>query len=472
MPGIEIVAEPLPALEETSRGYEPYGAALDLFYDRRPEVLLSGPAGTGKSRACLEKLFWLAEQYPGMRGLIARKTRRSITESALVTWEEKVVPPNHPCLRGATRNNRSSYKFPNKSEIIVGGLDDPLKIRSTEFDVVYVQEAIECDEDDWEELSGRLRNGKMPFEQIIADTNPSYPKHWLKKRCDSDKCRLYESRHEDNPTIWDRKKQKFTKAGERYIAKLDALTGVRKLRLRKGLWVQAEGIVYDDWDPSKNLITMAQAKELYRFDPAKCKSYWDIDFGYTNPFCWQWWLEDSDGRLLLYKEIYHTKRLVAVHCNTIRDLTKPFPKPSAVICDHDAEGRATVEKELGITTTPAIKGDNFGIQEVAARLKPASDGRPRLFINRDCLVEVDQALVEAKKPTCTVEEIEAWSWDTGHGMKKGDRPVKKDDHGMDGKRYFVGWRDRENRDLVWTNTKPTAKDQLEGSPSMGIPKVW
>lgn len=37
-----------------NRPYEPFGAAKDVWTDRSDEVLLSGPAGTGKSRACLE----------------------------------------------------------------------------------------------------------------------------------------------------------------------------------------------------------------------------------------------------------------------------------------------------------------------------------------------------------------------------------------------------------------------------------
>jgi hypothetical protein len=36
--------------------YRPAGSARELFHCRESEVLLSGAAGTGKSRACLERL--------------------------------------------------------------------------------------------------------------------------------------------------------------------------------------------------------------------------------------------------------------------------------------------------------------------------------------------------------------------------------------------------------------------------------
>src|ERR1700674_5136405 len=102
--------------------YQPYGAAETLFYDRSHEIILGGPADTGKSRGALEKLHLCAEKYPGMRGAILRKTRRACTESALVTFESKVVPEGHPILSGPAREQRHSYKYPNGSELVITGL--------------------------------------------------------------------------------------------------------------------------------------------------------------------------------------------------------------------------------------------------------------------------------------------------------------------------------------------------------------
>jgi len=47
--------------------YAPRGAAKAIFSDRSPELLVAGPAGTGKSRAALEKLAACALKYPRMR---------------------------------------------------------------------------------------------------------------------------------------------------------------------------------------------------------------------------------------------------------------------------------------------------------------------------------------------------------------------------------------------------------------------
>jgi hypothetical protein len=44
-------------------------------------------------------------------------------------------------------------------------------------------------------------------------------------------------------------------------------------------------------------------------------------------------------------------------------------------------------------------------------------------------------------------------------------------HFLDAGRYVVAWKFRETL-MTWTNTKPIARDQMEGSMSLGIPKVW
>lgn len=418
-------------LKPERRPYRPSGAALQLLRCKAPEVVVSGPAGTGKSRANLEKLHIIAENCPRARCLIVRRTRASVTESALVTFEEKVVPANHPCLAGASRPMRQAYRYPNGSQIVVGGLDKPGKIMSTEWDAICVQEAIELSEEAWEALTTRLRNGVLPYQQLLADTNPDKPTHWLKKRCDAGRCLMLESRHEDNPWLWDGRN--WTPEGQTYLAKLDALTGPRKQRLRFGRWVQSEGVVYEGWDAAVHVID--------RFSiPPNWPRFLAVDFGYTNPFVCQWWTMDDDGRLYLYREIYHTRRLVEDHARRIIELCSEEIPPCAIVCDHDAEGRATLERYLGMATTQAVKGPGQktpGIEAVAKRLRKAADGKPRLFIMRDSLDERDPDLAAVKKPACTAEEFDSYVWDTRGNRLRGEVPVKQDDHGLDALRYLV-----------------------------------
>lgn len=397
--------------------YRPRGAALDVMYCRDPEILMDGPAGTGKTRAILEKAHICMHKYPGMRCLAVRKTRRSMTHSVLVTYEEKVLPQNSPIRHGPKRQMRDSYTYPNGSELVIGGMDDPAKVMSTEYDLILCFEWTEGSEDDHEKLTTRLRNGVMPYQQLIADCNPGAPSHWLNQRCKRGQMTRLLSRHQDNPTV--------TLA---YLATLGRLTGARGLRLNKGLWAAQEGMVYADFDAAIHLIDrMPAGWEYWR----KVRS---IDFGYTNPFVCQWWAIDPDGRMYLYREIYMSQRTVTVHARQINEESGDEIY-EATVADHDAEDRATLA-ECGIETVPASKAISVGIQKTQERFKPAGDGKPRIFLLRDCVVEVDPVLDEERKPTSTQAEIEGYIWPPGAtGKNSKEVPVDADNHGMDCVRY-------------------------------------
>lgn len=419
--------------EATGTTYEPIGGARELFFALEPEVLIEGPAGTGKSLGCLKKLHRNAIKYPGSRQLILRKTRTSLTQSALVTFDRHVIVPGG---RVRFHSTLQAYQYPNGSLIAVGGLDKDSKIMSSEWDTIYVQEATELAESEFEAATTRLRNGVIPHQQLLADCNPSFPRHWLNQRCIAGKTRRIYSRHEDNPRYFDRRTHSWTPEGERYLAKLQQLTGVRYKRLFSGQWVAAEGQVYEGWDPAIHVI------DRFEVDPA-WRRIWVVDFGFVNPFVWQDWAIDPDGRLFRVHEIYMTRALVEDHAVTIRAIAKErkLPKPSAVICDHDAEDRATLERYLKIRTIAAVKDVSNGIQAVESRLRVQPDGRPRLFFMRDALVERDRELVEASKPTSTEEEFEGYVWAKSPAGAIKEAPAKEDDHGMDATRYGVAYLD-------------------------------
>lgn len=432
--------------------YRPRGACLDLFSDRRPEVLLSGPAGTGKSRACLEKLNMLALLNPGMRGLIVRKTLASLGSTALVTWRTHVLPEalvnGTVTYYGGSSEEPPQYRYSNGSRVMVGGMDRATRVMSSEYDVIYVQEAIELTEADWEALSTRLRNGVISFQQLLADTNPDTPTHWLKARCDRGQTVMLESRHSDNPVLVD-DAGVVTEVGRDYLARLDGLTGVRRYRLKDGLWVAAEGVIYEEWDPAIHLVDRF-------YVPKDWVRWWVVDFGFIHPFVLQCWAEDPDGRLFLYREIYRTRRLVEDHARDILAAVKHpktgewrEPKPRAVICDHDAEDRATLERHLGMSTTAATKTVKDGLEAVMSRMRPAGDGKPRVFIVRDCVLERDPELVEAKRPACTAEEVPGYIWlPAVNGRAAKEQPLKENDDGCDAMRYVVAERDLGARPRV------------------------
>lgn len=455
--------------------YKPRGTAKTLLEARDPEILVAGPAGTGKSRGAIEKLHTMCLLNPGMRALMLRKTLVSLTSSGLVTYQNHVA--TEAILTGAVKwfggsqKEPPAWKYRNGSVLVVGGLNDPLKVMSTEYDVIYIQEATEVTKEDWEACTTRLRNGVVSFQQLIADCNPDSETHWLYVRCQQGKTRMLEARHWENPVYYDEDGNPTEKGKDYVLGKLANLTGVRRARLYEGKWVSAEGMIYDGYDSAHHLID--------RFDiPDTWTRWWAVDFGYRNPFVLQCWAEDGDGRLYLYREIYMTERLVEDHARdillavtawtaadpepdhkpTAQEIQDDIragrrvwtePKPRAVVCDHDAEDRATLERHIGMSTTAANKKlkPSEGIQLVASRLKKAGDGKARIFFLRDSVLERDAQLDEKRLPCSTVEELPSYVWDETQGKPK-DVPVKENDHGQDAKRYIVVERDAGGRPRV------------------------
>lgn len=433
---------------ELRHTYRPRGAARELLSCRDREITLSGPAGTGKSRACLEKMNIAALKYPGMRALIVRQVRDTLASTALKTLDEFVITEQLAAgavtYHGASGREPARYRYSNGSELWIAGLDKPSKIMSTEFDMIYVQEATEVNADAWQKLTTRLRRFVMPYRQIISDCNPDAPTHWIKMRANEGAITMIESRHRDNPLLYTDEGQ-LTPQGTEYMATLNQLTGVNLLRLRDGLWVAAEGVIWGSFDPALHLIA--------RFDiPPDWPRIWTVDFGYVHPFVWQAWAIAPDGELYRYREIHMTRRIVEDHAKQIIGLVRPGaqwhdkrqtwiggewiePKPQHIICDHDSEDRETLKRYLGMSTTPANKTVKQGLEAVEKRWR-----NNRLYLLKDSLVEVDQAAKDARLPLCTEQEIGGYVWDAN---KEG--PIKENDDGCDNVRYGVAHFDLKRR---------------------------
>lgn len=420
--------------------YQPFGAAQTLFSTKDDEVLMAGPAGTGKSLASLHKLHLCASKYPNSRMFMARKTRTSMTNSCMETFDRHVLrPPDKVHFHKGDQQ----YNYPNGSVLAVIGMDDPEKIKSTDWDMGFIQEATECTENDWEIATTRLRNWCMPYQQLLADCNPDKPTHWIKKRCDAGLTKMLCSVHKDNPRLYNVKTQQWTQEGLQYLGKLDRLSGVRRKRLYEGNWVAAEGIVFENWNDQVHLISLGEMPGGWE----EWAHYWTLDWGYTHPLVWQDWVEDPNT-LALYRirELYMTHLLVEDAAREIMELTEGIYIPRAIICDHDAGDRATFERHTGYLTLPAYKAIQPGIQAVERRFRCDWHlNRAGLFFVRDASLRIDKELEEAGKPTSTEQEMDGYVWDEKISRlvnsKRDELPIDKDNHGIDATRYMVAFAD-------------------------------
>ncbi len=224
-----------------------------------------------------------------------------MTESALVTLEREFLVDGHPARRGsdASRATRHNYVFPNGSEIICGGLDNPDRIMSTEYDMVLVVEATEVNEEAWEKLLTRLRNNQVPFQQAIAECNPSAPGHWLNKRAGDGKMARLISRHEDNPSLT-----------PEYLDRLSKLTSHRRARLYLGIWAAAEGAVFPEFEEAVHCVDTFNP-------PSDWPWYVGWDPGYAHPTGIPWVTVSPSGDMFVGDEIYRGGLSVQQHCETV-----------------------------------------------------------------------------------------------------------------------------------------------------------
>lgn len=390
-------------------GVELRGAARELWGCKDHEVIISGPAETGKTFGALHKLDALMWKYNGAQAVIVRKTYKSCVSSVLQTYKNKVVSKDAG-IKAFGNEHPEFYAYPNGSRIWVGGMDNPDKVLSSERDFIYVNQAEELALSDWETLLTRAtgRAGNAPYSQVFGDCNPGGSRHWIRQRAAIGKTKLLTSIHKDNPNLYTADGE-LTEQGRITLGILDGLSGVRLRRLRYGEWATAEGAVYEMFSNQTHVIHR-EASEFVRF-------YMAQDEGYTNPAVILLVGEDSDGRLHILREFYERGKLQADVVAAALALWEEY-SPTMDAVDAAAAGLIADLRNNGINAIPAKGRVIDGINQVQNRLKAQGDTRPRLTIEPDCIN--------------TINEFESYVW-----KAERDEPVKENDHALDALRYLI-----------------------------------
>lgn len=213
---------------------------LKAMRDISPCILLTGSQGGGKSRTAAEKIHAFCLQYPGAQALVLRKVRDNVKRSAMRMLEKKVVGKD-PRVNFIPSELRADYL--NGSTIYFAGMhteEQREAIRSIgegSIDICWAEEAHELEEDDYEELLGRMRGATAHWNQLIFTTNPDSPIHWINRRLIiGGEAKVHYSSARDNPYNH-----------EIYLDNLDKMTGAKRDRLRDGKWVVASGAIIDTW---------------------------------------------------------------------------------------------------------------------------------------------------------------------------------------------------------------------------------
>ena len=110
-----------------------------------------------------------------------------------------------PCLTAIASAMASSF-VSRVMEILFAGLDDVEKLKSIhDITGIWIEEASEIEERDFDQLDIRLRGESRYYQQIILTFNPITITHWLKKRFFDRKdprVRTHRSTYKDNLIIF------------------------------------------------------------------------------------------------------------------------------------------------------------------------------------------------------------------------------------------------------------------------------
>lgn len=435
-----------------------YGRNAEFFAYRGPEFMLSGPTGTGKTIAALILLDYLARSFTGSQWAIVRKKRVDMDGSVLQSFKQKVLGPNSD-VQPFGGEKPDWYDYPNGSRIWVGGMDKPGKVLSSERDGIYFNQAEESEIKDWETLltrttgrSGYMRDAEgVPFGLLFGDCNPDAPTHWIWTRQLSGQLKFFESRHADNPMLYDQATGAITAEGVRTLAQLDRLTGYRKSRLKDGKWVQAEGIIFDTWSEAEG----GNVTEAAEYDPEGGSVFLAIDDGYSagsapdlrgldehtghfvsdaHPRAVLFVQQTATGGLNVFAEDYACLRLSDDHLRAVlagypaeRGETRPYRAPDFI---SHGPGQAEIRGRIhaaGVYARQCIARVDESIKETQSWLAADANGVRRIHVHPRC--------------RHLRSEMLSYAYDPG----KAGAPIKAFDHGPDALRYLT-WVIRHERE--------------------------
>ena len=362
----------------------------DLLYNGRYLVLLGG-AGSGKSYFATQKLILRAMQSKH-RFLVLRKVERTIRESVFKLFTSVISEENLSEIVSINKTDKT-IKFKNGSEIIFAGLDDPEKIKSIAgITGMFLEEATEFAEADFDQLDLRLRGMGMDYKQIVIAFNPIDHRHWLKRRFFDTiltNARTNKTTYLDNAFIDDEYKVKMGQLKEQD----ENLYNIYAL----GNWgVPMKGLIYKDW-------------KVYARKP-KGDVVYGLDFGYNAPSALVK-ITFDDEQLYVEELLYEAGLTTYQLVERLREFDLG---EDPVYCDAAAPDKIEELYNSGINAQPADKNVTEGIEKVKSM---------PLYIH-----EYSENL---KK------ELQTYKWSQDKSGILLDKPLKYNDHLLDAMRYAV-----------------------------------
>jgi PBSX family phage terminase large subunit len=292
---------------------------------------------------------------------------------------------------------------------IIGADDDRAesKIRGASFAGAYVDEVSIVPEAVFRMLISRC---VMGGGIIFCTTNPDSPFHWLKKDflTDNPDVKSWRFVLDDNPTLLKEEKE--------YLAR--QYRGLWYQRYILGLWVQAQGAIYDFFDPKIHVID---------FPPGQAQEYLvGVDYGTTNPCSFVLLgFNRSKYPNMWIEQIYYYDSKIAQRQKTDSEYAADFMRFT--------EGKAI--RAVYIDPSAAsfkLELQRQGVQALYDAENEVIDG-----IRAVSNLMMNGTLKICSCCTAMISEFQSYVWDPKCAKLGEDKPLKANDHSLDALRYII-----------------------------------
>lgn len=385
---------------------------LAFPYTRYDALICDGAIRTGKtSIAMVAFVDWAMREFNGQRFGICGKTINSAVQNIVNPYRMMTYPTRDA---GYTLNWRGGDKTLEVSRgsvtnifEVFGGKDESsfMLIQGRTLAGVLLDEVALMPQSF---VNQALARCSVDGSKYFFSCNPSSPEHWfyrewVLKSKEQNALRLH-FELKDNPALSE-------KVVERYERQY---SGVFYDRYIKGLWTQAEGLVYPDY---KNALESPVEREYGRF----CIS---LDYGTLNAFAALKWAQDSSGTWHLVDEYYYSGR-EQMKTKTDADYLKEIVK---FVSDIDGEVEIIIDPSAA-SFIAALRKCTERKFRVRKAKNDVLDG-----IAHTAVAMQNGSIRIGENCSNTVDELAGYVWDDKAAE---DRPVKVNDHAMDAMRYFV-----------------------------------
>lgn len=362
--------------------------------------ILEGAVRSSKTFAMIPKLLQLVKHFDGL-GLITGVSKDTIYDNVLRDVFDIVGTDNY-------NYNIQSGELTlfGKTIKVIGAKDEGSEkyIRGKTLSWAYCDELSLMPEKFFKQLLNRL---SVKGARLYGTTNPDSPYHYLYvefisdiEKLESGMVQVIHFELDDNPNLDDEYKA--------FIR--NAYAGLWYKRMILGLWVLADGAIYDMWDATKHVI-----KEHPKLD----HEWVACDYGTTNPtvFLRQGFV---DGKYYSVDEYFYDSKVSgrqktdSEYSRDMQDFTGG--KRLTIIVDPSAASFIAQLKKDGFMVLPADNSVLDGIRWVST------------------LLEKQQYQVCFKCEN-TIKEKSAYVWDEKAQKIGEDKPVKLHDHCSDAERY-------------------------------------